>query len=1129
MILLQPTPLEIIETTLSHPICFGGEDGNASITVAGGFIPEVTSPDYTYFVTDSNGNEIQRLENSENITFLAEGLSAGNYSFTVSIANGCSSTAVSITIINPDPININAGEDIVFDQCGILSTRLAAEPVAQGETGVWTIVEGENGNLSDTSDPSSQFTGDASTTYKLLWTITNSDGCVNSDELIVIFPEACSTLDFDGVDDHITFENNYNLNGAFTVEAWVKPHSINGVKTILSKRDSENLNSGGYDIIVNNGVPTFRINGTTLNTTHKIQTNRWYHIAGTFDGTNAKLYVDGIELNSSGVSSSIPVASPFVIGAMYKNSTPLVPINYFHGWIEEVRLWKTALTAEQLRFMMNQRLTNNNGNVRGVEIPIDIRENNKDNDNPEDDIMLSWSNLLGYYHMNKVENGYVIGERTGDIKGKLINITTLQKNSAPLPYESDSEGPWKSNATWDINSGNQDLKKWWTYPNDVGINGAPILWNIAKINHDITSGGHDINVLGLLSEGGTLKIANPSDTEDWQNSGQALRVSHYLKLNGNINLVGESQLIQTDIKTTAEITDATVEFPQSITSVLEELSKGYIVRAQQGTANSFNYNYWSSPVSLQDAANNSTYTIGGVMMDGSSTSNYGKPLSFGAWHEFADGAPATPRKISNYWLHKFRGTANVYSEWVHIGSTGTLLAGEGYTMKGTAGNAAIEDRQNYVFKGKPNNGTIALTIGTDQNYLLGNPYPSAIDVNAFILENLKDVTGGKNDKNVFNGAVYFWDHFAGKSHILLEYIGGYATRNLLDGVPAISNDQRVNANDQKSNKIPGRYIPVAQGFFINTTLDEEIAGNITIHGGDVKFKNSQRAFVRESTGNTGNALFLRPEQNSKSSEKTDDRSKIRLDFKSPMKFNRQILVGVDPNTTDGFDLGYDAPLNDNSPEDMFWMIGKREFVIQGVPDFNPDRILPLGIYTQEKGDISISINKLENIEDDFDIFLYDKEGDIYSDLRGGNYEIEIEPGYYSDRFAIVFQIKTEQELPDEGEENEEEEEEEETDKPGSGENPDQTEPEKLDPEKDYGKVDIFYLSTNQELVLKNPDLLKIESVLLYSLSGQVIEEFYNLPVQKETRLPIRSYNSAVYTVKLYTERGLVQKKIIINN
>src|SRR5690606_27413013 len=187
---------------------------------------------------------------------------------------------------------------------------------------------------------------------------------------------------------------------------------------------------------------------------------------------------------------------------------------------------------------------------------------------------------------------------------------------------------------------------------------------------------------------------------------------------------------------TAEITDATVEFPQSITSVLEESSKGYIVRAQQGTANSFNYNYWSSPVSLQDAANNSTYTIGEVMLDGSSTSNYGKPLSFGAWHEFADGAPATPRKISNYWLHKFRGTANVYSEWVHIGSTGTLLAGEGYTMKGTAGNAAIEDRQNYVFKGKPNNGTITLTIGTDQNYLLGNPYPSAIDINAFILANL---------------------------------------------------------------------------------------------------------------------------------------------------------------------------------------------------------------------------------------------------------------------------------------------------------------------------------------------------------------------------------------------------------
>src|SRR5690606_10447232 len=124
-------------------------------------------------------------------------------------------------------------------------------------------------------------------------------------------------------------------------------------------------------------------------------------------------------------------------------------------------------------------------------------------------------------------------------------------------------------------------------------------------------------------------------------------------------------------------------------------------------------------------------------------------------------------------------------------------------------------------------------------------------------------------------------------------------------------------------------------------------------------------------------------------------------FKSPMKFNRQILVGVDSNTTDGFDLGYDAPLNDNSPEDMFWMIGSREFVIQGVPDFNLDRVLPIGLYIQKDGDITISINKLENIDDEVNIYLFDKVNDSYFDLRGGDFELELEPGEYLDRFALV--------------------------------------------------------------------------------------------------------------------------------
>ena len=79
-------------------------------------------------------------------------------------------------------------------------------------------------------------------------------------------------------------------------------------------------------------------------------------------------------------------------------------------------------------------------------------------------------------------------------------------------------------------------------------------------------------------------------------SGNELFISHYFKLNGVIDLNGESQLVQ----------------PEG--SILEETSTGYLDRDQQGTANSFNYNYWTSPVSLTGASNNSGFKIDKVLM-----------------------------------------------------------------------------------------------------------------------------------------------------------------------------------------------------------------------------------------------------------------------------------------------------------------------------------------------------------------------------------------------------------------------------------------------------------------------------------------------------------------------------------
>ena len=257
--------------------------------------------------------------------------------------------------------------------------------------------------------------------------------------------------------------------------------------------------------------------------------------------------------------------------------------------------------------------------------------------------------------------------------------------------------------------------------------------------------------------------------------------------------------------------------------------------------------------------------------------------------------------------------------------------------------------QNYTFRGKPNNGDITVAVGKDQNLLTGNPYPSAIDSEQFIQDNLDS----------FNGSIYFWDHFGPEnSHYLEEYVGGYAVYNLSGGVSSASSiDSRINANNDTSTKSPpGKYIPVAQAFFINT----KGASNPT----SITYKNKYRAFVPESSSSSQfhTQEDLNPKKGQESTGfKKDTRYKIRVKFESPKGYHRQILVAADANTTDGFDLGYDAPLIENNVEDMYWLIDETEFVIQAVPDFNLDQVLPLGIKISETGEYTIKIDELENI------------------------------------------------------------------------------------------------------------------------------------------------------------------------
>lgn len=229
------------------------------------------------------------------------------------------------------------------------------------------------------------FTGIESETYVLRWSIT----CVD-DDVQVSMGDDCTAIDFDGVDDNISFEDNFNFSSAFSIELWVKPSSITGTQSILSKRDTDDLTTG-YDLKLVNSTLSFNWNNSgTIASPYALGTSRWYHVAVTFDNTNYRLYIDGIEVNiASGVT---PTSNNFdcIAGAMHQSTTsPYYPVNYFQGWLDELRIWNTDLTSSQIKQMMNQEIEANGTAVKGSTVPLDISGLNWDTD------------LLGYYQMNQ--------------------------------------------------------------------------------------------------------------------------------------------------------------------------------------------------------------------------------------------------------------------------------------------------------------------------------------------------------------------------------------------------------------------------------------------------------------------------------------------------------------------------------------------------------------------------------------------------------------------------------------------------------------------------------------------------------------------------------------------------------
>jgi len=183
------------------------------------------------------------------------------------------------------------------------------------------------------------------------------------------------SVSFDGTDDYMDAGNVTELNSisAFTISMWINFEHITG-SSIMSVFTSGSSTSDRIEIVFNSlSEVRFGVNGSISSCSFNISsptnyrsTDAWHNIVCTYDGTNVTLFFDGSQKATT--TSSVPSSTSSTHGndATVGRRTLGGGSFYFNGYIDEVAIFNSALTAEQITNIYKGEENGGSGGTHGV-------------------------------------------------------------------------------------------------------------------------------------------------------------------------------------------------------------------------------------------------------------------------------------------------------------------------------------------------------------------------------------------------------------------------------------------------------------------------------------------------------------------------------------------------------------------------------------------------------------------------------------------------------------------------------------------------------------------------------------------------------------------------------------------
>tara|TARA_R110002049_G_scaffold37701_1_gene118160 strand:+ start:9858 stop:11717 length:1860 start_codon:yes stop_codon:yes gene_type:complete len=568
----------------------------------------------------------------------------------------------------------------------------------------------------------------------------------------------------------------------------------------------------------------------------------------------------------------------------------------------------------------------------------------------------------------------------------------------------------------------------------------------------------------------------------------------------NLYLRGDAQLVQnTDTKNS---------------------NAGELSIYQNQTTGVYEYNFWCSPVGVANGTMNANVDFNG--------SNIHDPLNNtdSDAYLFTSAYNGTATELSSEWIYTLINGEGYYS-WNQVFDIGNITAGYGFTLKGSPNTDNVLD-----FRGRPNNGTITISCAFDgvddqptsgtlntAETLTGNPYPSALDLKLFF-------ANSPNNQANLNEGIYFWEQKVKNSHYLADYEGGYGVYipgplgDLSDnGTYATASFEAYNGDGSPSGTTSGntanfsannsrRYAAVGQGFIIQSVGA----------GGNVTFDNSMRVYFAEDSTPGGNGSIFAKNGNSKSKQNEEKRipmshngidykaifenptivPKIRLHTHIDNTFYKENVIAFRENTPDNntYNRFYDGRNINELSSDAYLISDDKELVIKSI-DYDETARLPLGLKSSKDNTLfSVKINKLNDVPNDVNIYVFDNESNTYTDVKNGAFEINLNTGVYNNRFEITFSKNTSLSVN----------------------------------EAIFDDLKVFQNNTLSQLKIYNPKAINMKTFSLFDISGKQVLNDNTMSTKKQFIYSTKSLSDGIYVAKILAEDNQVfTKKVVISN